>query len=124
MKGIWYMLEALLAGVVLITFLVTLKAVYISMTPQEEASTEAYVTLKELDESGLLRNYAVANDFNGLDSEVKLYYYNHSVEICNPQGNCFGEKPDSDNVWVGSYLISGGDGFAPRIVHLYLWRGL
>ena len=124
MKGIWYMLEALFAGIILITFLVTLKAAYLSMTPQEEASIEAYITLKELDESGLLRSYAVTNNYNGLNSEVNLYYYNHSVEICNSQGNCYGEKPDSENIWVGSYMISGESGFAPRIVHLYLWRKL
>ena len=124
MKGIWYMLEALLAGIILITFLVTLKAVYLSMTPQEEASTEAYITLKELDENGLLRDYAVANDYNSLNNEISLYYYNHSVEICNSQGSCFGEKPESENVWVGSYIISGSSGFAPRTVKLYLWREL
>ena len=122
MKGIWYMVEALVAGMVLITFLVTLKATFLSATPQEEASFEAYTILKELDESGNLRSYAVANDFNGLNSEINIYYYDHLVEICNPQGTCFGTKPTADNVWVGSYAVSGDSGFAPRIVNLYLWR--
>lgn len=117
------MIEALVAGIILIVFLVTIRASYLSVTPQEEASAEAYMTLKSLDQSGLLRDYAVANDYNGLNSEIKDFWYNHSVEICNPS-SCSGEKPSADDVYVGSYLISGGDGYAPRIVNLYLWREL
>jgi hypothetical protein len=116
------MLEALLAGIILIVFLAGLKTYYFSATPQEEASMEAFMILKELDGSGLLRNHAIANDYQGLNSEIMLYNYNHSVEICNSQGTCFGEKPFSDNIWVGSYFISGSTGFSPRTVNLYLWR--
>jgi hypothetical protein len=80
--------------------------------------------LKGLDDSGLLRDYAVSNDYSGLNSRITDFRYKHTVEICDPSGDCHGEKPDADNVYVGSYLISGGNGFAPRIINLYLWREL
>ncbi len=116
------MLEALLAGIILITFLVTIKTTYFSVTPEEEVSSTAYVILKELDDSGILRSYAVSDNYNALNSEIRNIYYNHTIEICNPSGACFGEKPVADNVYVGSYFISGGNSYAPRIVNLYLWR--
>lgn len=118
------MLEALIAGIILITFLVTLKATYLSATPEEDASITAYTTLKQLDDSGLLRSGAAAYDYDSINSEIKLYFYNHTIEICNAQGTCYGRKPSSDNVWIGSYFISGDDSYSPRTVNLYLWRDI
>ena len=111
-----------MAGIILVAFLATVRTYYFSATPQQEAGEDAFLALKELDEAGMLRPYAAANDYEGLNSQVKLYYYNHSAEICNTQGTCFGQKPSSENVWVGSYLVSGSAGFSPRVVNLYLWR--
>jgi hypothetical protein len=121
MKGIWYMIEALMAGIILITFLVMLKSSYFSTLPQEKASLTAYATLKGLDDAGLLRPYAVAGDYEGLSSNINLYSYEHSVEICTQSG-CSGLRPNAEDVWAGSYMISGDTGIAPRTVHLYLWR--
>jgi hypothetical protein len=116
------MIEALMAGIILISFLIMIKSAYFTTTPQEEASLTAYSVLKTMDDSnGLLRSYAVAGDYEGLNSKVELYLYQHSIEICT-QTECSGQRPQAENVWVGSYMISGDTSMAPRTVNLYLWR--
>ncbi|MBL7206115.1 MAG: hypothetical protein ISS36_00780 [Candidatus Aenigmarchaeota archaeon] len=115
MRGFWYTLEAVLAGILLIGFLLAVNTFYLSPRTSEP---QPYLILKGLDEQGILRAYAVADDYSGLNSQIDTAY-NHSVEICST--GCVGEKSEADNVFVGRYFVSGENSYDPKEVRLYLW---
>ena len=118
MRGFWYMLEAVIAGIIIIGFLAVMSQSY--MAPTQDYTLKAYAVLKGLDEQGVLRPYAEAGDWGGLDSEIKLYGRNHSIQLCTPS-ECIGQLPQGENVWVGNYMIAGGQGYNPMQVKLYVW---
>jgi hypothetical protein len=120
MRGFWYMLEAVIAGVIIFGFLAVISQTYINPS-QEDFTLQAYQSLKSLDEQGILRPYAAAGDWGGLNSQVKIYSRNHTIEICQASGSCTGQKPEGVNVWVGNYIISGNQNYQPMQVKLYLW---
>jgi len=119
MRGFWYMLEAIIAGIIMIGFIAVVSRVYINPS-HEDFSLRAYQSLKELDEQGILRIYAAAGDWGSLNSQVRIYDRNHTIEICSP-GGCQGGRPEGMNVWVGSYMVSGSQSYQPMQVKLYLW---
>ena len=114
------MLEAVIAGIIIIGFLAVISQTYLSPS-QEDFTLTAYQSLRSLDEQGILRSYAATGDWGGINSEVKIYSKNHTVEICDSSGSCAGNKPQGINVWVGSYIISGSQSYQPVQVKLYLW---
>ncbi len=122
MRGFWYLVEALIGGIVLMAFLVTIGSVYLFSTPSPDINARAYVILHNLDRQDLLRNYTVALDYNGLNSQIDIAAYNHSIQICDTGGTCAGQAPSADNVWTGGYIISGYNSYEPYEVKLYLWE--
>ena len=118
MRGFWYMLEAVIAGIIIIGFVAVVSKSYIN--PSQDFSSAAYSSLKSLDEQGILRPYAQAGDWGSLNSQVRIYGKNHTIEICGTSG-CTGQKPEGANVWAGSYLISGNQNYQPMQIKLYLW---
>lgn len=121
MRGFWRVLEAVVAGVVLISFLTVITATKIWLPETPSSNERAYAILEGLEKSGMLRNYTVALDTEGLNSEVSIYNYNHSVQICNLEGECNGTRPSAGTVWTGSYIIAGENNYTPYEVKLYLW---
>jgi len=121
MRGFWHLVDAVLASIILLGFVVVMGQ-NIAVMPQEEPLNYlAFEELMELDEQGILRDHAIAMDYAGLNSHVTLYVYNHSIEICDSSDNCVGERPEDKNVWVGTYVISGKDAYDPHTVKLYVW---
>ena len=114
------MLEAVIAGIIIIGFVAAISQIYMSPS-QEDFTLKAYEELRSLDGRGILRSYAAAGDWGGLDSEVRIYGRNHTVEICSPAGCQGGQRPESLNVWVWSYIVSGSQSYQPLQVKLYLW---
>lgn len=122
MKGFWHIVDAVLACIILIGFLVTLSGTII-ITPENSGFNRLpYTFLKGLDEKGVLRNHTVALDTQALEDEIILYSYNHSVQICDSSNNCTGSVPSSKNIWTGTYIISGNHTYDPYTVKLYIWR--
>ncbi len=121
MRGFWHIVESFMAITIIITFVMIISGGLIKVQTPEETEIKAYKILKNLDEKGVLRSYAVNNDYSGLNSQIELYNYNHSIEICQSVGNCVGDKPNTENVWVGTYIISGDYIYEPRIIKLYLY---
>jgi len=119
MRGFWYMLEAVIAGIIIIGFVTAVSQIYMSPS-QEDFTLKAYQELRNLDEQGILRTYAAAGDWGNLNNQVRIYGKNHTVEICSPSG-CQGGIPAGQNVWVGNYIISGSQNYQPMQVKLYLW---
>jgi hypothetical protein len=121
MRGFWYMIEVVIAGIILIGFLLFVSGVYANI-PEQDISIRGYSILHELDHQGVLRGYVNDGNYSGLNSQIILFGYNHSVQICDQGGNCLGNSPDADNVWVGNYMVAGDQNYNPKLVKLYMWR--
>ena len=119
-KGFIYTLEAVIAGIIVISLLAVFS--YEPRIQDEGLYLKAYELLEGLDNQGLLRNYTVNEDYTGLDSEVRFFSANHSVQICDRSGSCVGSVPAGINVFSGTYIIAGDDSYDPQYVKLYLWR--
>jgi hypothetical protein len=121
MRGFLYMIEAIIAGVILIGFLLFIGSGY-PAAQSYDPGTMGYSILHDLDRQGILRDYVAENNASGLDSRISLFGYGHSVLICGQSGACQGTVPDAGDVWVGNYLVSGKDDYQPRLVKIYMWR--
>ena len=128
MRGFWYTVEAIIAGLLIITFLTILGTINLTQPQQGDPQVLVLKTLRDLDDRGLLRGYAANNNYAGLNNAVAIAAYNHTIQICDFNSGCAGIVPTARNVWVGSYFIAGddlvsGNGvFAPREVRLFLWQ--
>jgi len=123
MQGFWRMIEAVVAGMFLISFvLIITNGNYLLREPIKDLDSKAYHILKQLDERGTLRSNVITLNYTGINSQISFYGFNHSVEICDHSGRCVGERPSQKaNVWVGNYFIAGDENYDPYNVKLYLW---
>ena len=122
MRGFIYTLEAVIAGIVIISFLAFLA--YEPPTVIDEGlNLKSYEILEGLDNQGLLRSYVVDENVSGLNSQITFFSANHTVQICNVNGACNGTIPNGSNVFTGTYIIAGDNDYNPHYVKLYLWRG-
>jgi hypothetical protein len=119
-KGFWHIVDAVLASIIIISFLALMGRGVIAPQPQGMDAL-AYDLVRGLDERGLLRSHAVTLNSTGLDSHVVLHGYSHSIRICDHSGNCTGSVPAADNVWTGNYLVAGNHTYDPHSVKLYIW---
>jgi hypothetical protein len=122
MRGFWYTLEAAMGVTIILSFLFLLATNLNVQKVPEDLEIKAQELLKDLDDKGLLRSYAVAKNWSGLNSQINYYSHNHTVQICDSEGTCVGSVPEGSNVWVGSYIIAGDSGYNPLVVKLYLYR--
>lgn len=119
MKGFWHTLEAAVGVIIILSFLFLLTS-----NPQyqsEDLKTKAMELLRDADNRGILRTYAISKNWSGLNSNIRYYTYNHTIEICD-FNRCYGILPNASNVWVGSYIISGKDDYNPLLIKLYIYR--
>ena len=120
MKGAWFMIESIIAGIILISFLAFLAQHNFSF-PEEDLTSVAYQTLEGLNRQGILKPNAEAGNFNAINNNIRYFSYNHSVQICTLE-SCSGSRPSSGNVWVGSYILAGNSVYNPLEVKLYFYR--
>jgi hypothetical protein len=121
MKGFWRTVESVFAVVLLMMFLLTIGGVTFA-AEETDLSPLGYEMLRELDLEGGLREKVVSKDYEAIESEIQIPGYNRSVSICGYGGECGGEYPDSQNVMVSTYLVSGYREYQPFEVRLYIWR--
>lgn len=120
MRGYVFMLESVFAGIILVGFMLYLGGTHsASHAVPERDFTHV---LPELDQKGLLRGYVYSGDIQGLESEIYIPGYSHSVQLCDPSGSCAGDGPAGDNIWASSCLLSGEDSYEPMEVKLYVWE--
>ena len=112
------MVEALLSGILLIAFLIFLTSANISRS-EENPTGLGYRTLEGLNRQGLLKPHAAALNATAIDDQVRIFAFNHSVEICSID-RCVGQRARGRNVWVASYVVPGSGRYDPREVRLYL----
>jgi hypothetical protein len=121
MRGVWYIIESVIASIVIVGFIVAISAVYITKPYPADMGTKAFDMLDGMDNRGVLRNYTETLNRTGINSEIAVYSYNRTSQICDYAGSCAGSAPDSGNVWSGSYIVAGLSTYQPREVRLYLW---
>lgn len=121
MRGFWYVIEAVLAGIIIFGFLAMLGRTYITLPDPTDLSITGYETLKSLDDQGLLRSYVVDKNYTGLNSIIKIGRYSHSIKICGYSGTCVGPDPNATNIWVAVYIIGGNESYSPHEVRLLIW---
>ena len=122
MKGYWHLVDAILASLILVGFMAVIASPTISVPEPGNLNEVAYELLKGLDDQGYIRSYAASHDYNGLNSKVSFYSHNHSIQVCDYRGGCYGSRPSEKNVWVATYLVSGDSVYQPMTVRLYLWE--
>lgn len=119
MKGFMHTIEAAIAGIILISFLAYLSVG--TLGDLQGPGLRGYDALENLDNQGLLRNLVMEGDYSGINDLILVPGYNHTIELCDSFGDCLGTKPESDNVWVANYIISGKHGYSPYNIKLYMW---
>jgi hypothetical protein len=119
MRGYVFMLEAVFASMLLVGFMLYLTETRILSHSSPE--TDLSQVLPELDQRGLLRGYVYSGDIQGLESEIQIPGYQHSIQICTPSGSCTGQRPSTQNIHISTYLLAGEDSYQPREVKLYAW---
>ncbi|MBI4020271.1 MAG: hypothetical protein HY367_02980 [Candidatus Aenigmarchaeota archaeon] len=122
MRGVWYALEAILAGIIIVVFLLATRSTLIQTSSPQEISIMGYSALKSLDDQGILRDYVAANDTAGLNSRVEVFGFSHAVQICDYGNNCFGSAPSAGDVFVAAYIVSGDGAFRPAVVRLFIYK--
>lgn len=119
-----YTLEAMIAALLILS---TLVAVYSFSKPQESFDTvtireKGYFCLKDVDNRGLLRYYALANDSAGIReyfSKCLPHSLNFSVSFC---AACAADIPRNRTIVPINYLVAGeGATFQPTNANLFLW---
>ncbi len=122
MKGFMMTVEAVVACMIIALFLIYMATGSTVSSADIADRGLAYDVLESLDQRGVLRGYAESLDYTGLDAEIDLPQYNHSVAICVPGGSCYGNATGEGDVWSGSYFIAGKGSYSPREVRLFIWR--
>lgn len=120
-KGFWRTFESVFAVVIMVFFLLALGINYTSPPPGADLSGTGYEILKDLDNRGELRSYVVNNQTDNLESRIRIEGYNHTVQICDLGGECYGNEPEGLNVWVSTYIISGENAYDPHEIRLFMW---
>jgi len=122
MKGVWFTMESAIACIIIGIFLLTVTGGYIVDSRPVDVSAITFDSLHGLDDRGILRGYATSLDYDGLNSEILIAGYNHSVNICDSVGTCTGPTASGNQVWVGSYFIAGDSNYHPLEVKLFVWE--
>ncbi len=120
MRGFWFMIEAVVAGIILVSFLYFISTERIAF-PEEDAGTLAYRTLEGLNRQGTLRSAAEEGNATKIDGEVSIYAFGHAVQLCQ-YDSCTGQVPSASNIWTGSYVTAGNSRYNPREVRLHIYR--
>ncbi|MBU0952989.1 MAG: hypothetical protein KKA90_01030 [Nanoarchaeota archaeon] len=127
MRGFWHTVEAVLAGSLLITFLIVVSQPVFSDPQPKDQQLLAYELLHDLDLQGVLRNDAFFGNATAINSRIQIGHSNHSVQVCTASVICNGTAPEARNVWIGSYMLAGDDldqngEYRPLEVKLYIWE--
>jgi hypothetical protein len=120
MRGYVFMLESVFASIILVGFLLYLAQGYTQARadPQHDFGR----VLPELDSRDLLMGHVYTGDVQGLEGEISLHGFNHSIQICDPSGGCLGQRPEAENIRVYTHFLAGEDSYQPREVRLYAWE--
>ena len=120
-KGYIQTLEQVLGSVLVLTILITLFNPS-SSTTNLQLSSLGFNCMKELDNKGLLRYYAVNNLTTDLNNSLQpcLSAFNYDFNICSST-TCSSALPANKDIYLSSYFIAGENSFQPRLINLWIW---
>ncbi len=125
-KGQMHMIEAIIAISMILIFLMILSA---KLNPSEDTGIEqstAFKALSSLDRQGVLRSYAINEDYAGLDAEADSVIpseFSHAIRFCYSGERCVGGALPDRNIYTATYVIAGNEtNFKPAQVLLHIWR--
>jgi len=121
MRGIWYVIESVMATIIMFGFLMLISSVYITKPYPADMALKSYDMLQGLDNQGILRNYTESLNYTGIASQMEIYTYNRSAQICDYADSCVGSMPSATDVWAGTYIVAGLSSYQPREVRFYIW---
>jgi hypothetical protein len=126
MRGFWRTVEAVIAAITIMIFLVTAGNAYYASNGGVSRAPPGHEMLKELDDMNALRPLAAARDFGAINELIDVPGFMHDVRICDFRGTCWGNQTgawsSSRNVAVSGYVVSGFDSYDPVEIRLYMWR--
>lgn len=120
-KGFEKTLEAAIAIVLILVSIVFLFTGNGITEPQ--MSNTGYECLKNLDNQGLLRYYAVNDLEVSLSDSLKACIpplLGYATKICSTSA-CSAVLPVNKTIFLSTYLIAGDNSFNPRLVDLWVW---
>ena len=106
--------ESIFAGLILITFLLYLLPSDVEVS--KNMANTGYEILYSLNNKDIIRNNI--NNVSFINDHIKIPGFNHSIVICNAEGNCNGKIPDTDEIWVSDMVVSSNGIY---VVRLYIW---
>ncbi|MBI1972352.1 MAG: hypothetical protein HYS53_03565 [Candidatus Aenigmarchaeota archaeon] len=125
-KGMMHMIEAIIAILMIMTFLLVLKS---KLQPTEDTGRERAIAaqaLQTLDQQGALRSYAIDENHLGLNTQAHAIVpaeFNHTIRLCYPGERCVGDALPDRNIFTASLVIAGNETyFKPAQVLLHIWR--
>lgn len=126
MKGVSYILEAVIASIFLLLALVFFfRPMPTSDTSMANYKNLAYDGLKVLSEGGKLRQYVLDNDVDTIKSRMFPYisYLSYDVVIYNKTSNITAIPTITDkNVISVSYFFAGDAGnYSAKEVRVFVW---
>lgn len=121
MKGFSYTMEAVFGAILI---LLTLLNIYAIIPRTENNLSElGYNCLKNIDNKGLLRYYAL-NELNlELNSNLREclpFSIDFKFKVCST-ADCNISLPQDKSVFLSSYLIAGDSSFSPTLINLWVW---
>jgi hypothetical protein len=124
-KGVIQSLEAVIAILMVLVIFAVLFASKQIMPDSETAAWKlrGFNSLKSLDESGKLREFAMKNDTQSIKEGLQSLLQpniNYDVVVC--ASGCSVPTIEAEKIVSTSYLISGNfSAFEPRQIVLYMW---
>jgi hypothetical protein len=118
MRGMIFIIESVIAGIILIAFLSLIPVLRANLPITENPGWEI---LEQIDSQGRLRNWTISQDVAGLNSQIEIQYWNHSIQICNIT-TCVGDVPNVSQLLISTRFIAGEENYSPHIVRLILWK--
>jgi len=126
LKGIMHTVEAVIAIVMILSFLLLLRS---KLQPVEDTGREQAIAaqaLKALDEQNNLRSYAIDENHLGLNTQAHAVVppeFNHTTRLCYSGDRCVGDTLPNRNIFTASFVIAGNQTyFKPVQVLLHVWR--
>jgi hypothetical protein len=126
MKGVSFILEAVIACIVLFTAIIFFfKPIQTSESPEYGYKTLAYNSLKNLDETQKLRENVLDNNATKIKSDLAPYisYLSYDVVIYNGVSNVTAIPTITANDVISvSYFLAGDVGnYSAREVRVFVW---
>ena len=125
-KGMMHMIEVIIAITMILSFLIVMRSRIDTTEDTGMEQAMAFQALQSLDKQGILRSYAIEEDFNGLNTQLDGIIpvdLSHTIRFCYLGENCTGGTLPDKNIFTAAYVVAGNaTNFKPVEILLHIWR--